>query len=90
MVHILLEWDRHFTDLLKVHKRTKAEEVEVPGLEPGRTDTVLIARKLEPEDPIYPLRDNRHWSELHKYQGIYIRTEGKCKGQGPALPLCAV
>lgn len=32
-------WDSHFTDL-KVHKRTKAEEVEVPGLEPGRTDTL--------------------------------------------------
>lgn len=42
--------------------------------------TVLVARKLEPEDPIYPLRDNRRWSELHKYEGIYIRTEGKCKG----------
>lgn len=43
MVHILLGWDGHFTDLFKVHKRAKAEEVEVPGLEAGRTETLYLS-----------------------------------------------
>lgn len=67
---------------LRLTKRTEGRGGEVPGLEAGRTDTrssVLIDRKLEPEDPIHLPYGNRRSSELHKYEVIYTRT-GEMQG----------